>query len=30
MVKIDVEGAEYNVLQGANRVINRFRPIFFT
>ena len=28
MVKIDVEGAEYNVLQGANRVINRFRPIF--
>jgi FkbM family methyltransferase len=28
MVKIDVEGAEYNVLQGANHVINRFRPIF--
>jgi hypothetical protein len=28
MVKIDVEGAEYNVLRGANHVINRFRPIF--
>ena len=28
MVKIDVEGAEYNVLWGANHVINRFRPIF--
>jgi hypothetical protein len=28
MVKIDVEGAEYNVLQGANNVINRLRPIF--
>lgn len=26
-IKIDVEGAEYNALQGANKLISKFRPI---
>ncbi len=28
LVKIDVEGAEFNVLLGSDEIISRFRPVF--
>ena len=28
IVKIDVEGAEYNVIDGMNKTIKKFRPLF--
>ena len=29
VIKLDIEGEEYNALKGAQKIINNFRPVFF-